>query len=815
MSSPFILDSLTLAGFRAYLVPATFEFGQRRSLAVFAPNGKGKSSIADGMEFILSGDGTLVRLGQRATDNQAGVSALAHNGAEKKGVTPTVAIRFKRGNERPEGSRPASGNQRPRPQVANEVSACLVVSPIIRGHDLRRFVEEETAQQRYESVARWLDLGALVDVQRDLRDLRRRLKADAEDESELRRLNSQLSRLTNTALAVWDDGAVLARANGMLAALDKDLAFAVFSPEDSAYATLRSRAESEARRLGLEGLRQLRRAIVAIVDPEDETAGSAAAFGAAIQANADATTREQAERSAAADAVFAEIWKAAEPLFAEGAEAPETCPVCQTPIDKSGAGSLDAVRQHLAGHRAALAAYADAKRGLDAVRSQQSTAQQRLVSSLKSLAPLIPDSIPALKSALNGYLADVEAWSGGDAPNPAAFADSAHDALVQIDADVDAIMAAQGENTYVKALAHVDALTALAVDRQTALRVRQELGRILDEVNQQAQFVSAEIRKKVQGVLDTLQGPINAIYREIQRDAAVPIRLELPAEDDATQHRLNLVVDFAQNRIGVAPGGYFSDSQIHSLALALRLAAIRRCNTGAPFIVLDDIVTSYDADHRRAIAAMLGKEFAGFQLLVTTHDERFFLYLKELLGEAEWRFTRITHIDPEYGPRFSDQLVSDDEIAALWAKGQSAANEMRTAEEEWLLGVCRDFGVDVRIRTVERAHSYERSELAAALASFLKSRGLTPPAVPGVANRFLTTLQQGVVENFGSHFQDAQYGAGSPGDEKVRWEEFRTFRKQFVCGCGKARFKRPHGINVPVCQKCETTFAFPPAAKVV
>ena len=43
-----------------------------------------------------------------------------------------------------------------------------------------------------------------------------------------------------------------------------------------------------------------------------------------------------------------------------------------------------------------------------------------------------------------------------------------------------------------------------------------------------------------------------------------------------------------------------------------------------------------------------------------------------------------------------------------------------------------DFSVDVRIRSVERAYSYERSELAAALASFLADQALTPPLVVGV-----------------------------------------------------------------------------------
>ncbi|HUT24954.1 MAG TPA: chromosome segregation protein SMC, partial [Sumerlaeia bacterium] len=245
--------------------------------------------------------------------------------------------------------------------------------------------------------------------------------------------------------------------------------------------------------------------------------------------------------------------------------------------------------------------------------------------------------------------------------------------------------------------------------------------------------------------------------------------------------------------------------------LALRLAAIKRFNPAAPIIALDDIVTSYDADHRRTIAAMLAKEFTDFQLIVTTHDERFFIYLKDQLGDRNWHYKRISRLDPGFGPRFLDHRVTEAMIEARWHEGESAANEMRQAEEEWLLGLCRDFGVNLRIRPVDRAFSYERSELADALAGNLRDQGHTPPLVPGVNNRFLTSLQQGAIENFGSHFQDGPYGDGSTGDEKARWEEFKVFRDHFACPkCGGTRFKRPIGMEKAVCKKdgCEAQFGF-------
>ena len=73
-----------------------------------------------------------------------------------------------------------------------------------------------------------------------------------------------------------------------------------------------------------------------------------------------------------------------------------------------------------------------------------------------------------------------------------------------------------------------------------------------------------------------------------------------------------------------------------------------------------------------------------------------------------------------------NQQVTDEMIADRWAKGESAANEMRQAEEEWLLGIARGFGVNVRIRPLEKAYSYERSELASAIGGFLSDLKLTP-----------------------------------------------------------------------------------------
>lgn len=818
VNNPYILDKLKLSGFRAFLEPQEFDFGSKGCLAVFAPNRYGKSSIVDALEFMFSERGTLERLGLRAIHNQAGPAALAHNLAEEKGFESYVQIVFKHDGRKLEGRRIARGSIRERPAVADSVVECFTVDPLIRGYALRKFVENRTAEERYEYVAKWLQLRPFVDVQRNLRTLRQRAKSATETRIGLDDVNRQLARETANSLLEWDDDAVLTYLNNLLGQLDTALTLETLDRGDSAFITVQDRARAEEEQLGIAGLRLVLQSAAALYsenkDPETDDiriAGLIVEFEMAVDSNETAKTIEHAERSSASNYVFDEVWKAAQPLFGGDVEAPDTCPVCTTPIADSAAGSAEGVRQHLDTHRTELAAYISAKEKLENTKRIARQAHGRLVQALKTLRSLIPEEHSSFNKVLGKYEATVAKWSQGAYPDATYVKASIVTLTKELEEEIAAILAKQGDNTYRQVLDKLEKLIELKEEQERVTGLLAELGKLATSMDVQSAFISDCIRERVQTLLDSLQTPINEIYRQIQGPDAVSIRLELPPEEEINQQRLNLVVDFASNRPGVQPSGYLSDSQIHSLALALRLVAIKRFNTAAPIIALDDIVTSYDADHRRSIAALLAKEFADFQLIITTLDERFFIYLKDQLRDQEWQYKRITRLDPNFGPRFSDHRVTETLIDSVWDHGDSAANEMRQAEEEWLLRICRDFGVNLRIRPVERAYSYERSELASALAKFLSEKGYSPPQVPGVNNLFLTSLQRGAIENFGSHFNDAPYGDGSIGDERARWEEFKFFRDQFACPtCGRTRFKRPIGMSKPVCSKtgCETKFRF-------
>src|SRR5258708_2498709 len=265
MADPYFLQSLRLTGFRAYLQQKTFDLSKNRCLAIFAPTGSVKPSVIDAGEFMFTKEGTRDRLGQRAINNQAGPLALAHNLAEEAKIAPTVTIGVISGKETASGDRPAAGAKRPIPAIATTVNGFFAVPPIIRGHALRTFVEIHTPEQRYADVANWLQLGHLVEVQKNPRALRMQVKATAEDETALRRVDTQLARETAQVVKAWDAAAVLAYANtSVLAPLDPALVLAALAAGDPAYAEMKARAAAEENKIGLSGLRQIRNAAAAL-----------------------------------------------------------------------------------------------------------------------------------------------------------------------------------------------------------------------------------------------------------------------------------------------------------------------------------------------------------------------------------------------------------------------------------------------------------------------------------------------------------------------------------------------------------------------
>ena len=813
MIQPITIEQIQIEGFRAYLQPQTIELGNGktpRSLAIFAPNAKGKSSLIDAFEYFFSSDGTLKRLGRIAANTNAGPHALEHVDAEKTGITPKVHFWFRRGTESFDAARTQSNSL---PDIAEDVLSDAKVPFIIRGYELRRFVEDTTPGEQYRELASWFAFERLSTVQENLKRLRDRLNERIRSTKEVDERTRDVVRVTNGMVTVFDEGKLGSWINDeVLAHLDESLKVGMLSEQDPAFLQIEAQKKKEQERLGLSQLRGIRGHIRAVFAQEGENlSGSLISFDNSVSEYRKAVAREANERSKASNTIFFKVWSAAQTLFAKDVEIVD-CPICDTEFPSSPHGSRDEVHINLGKKLSQLGEYREAEKKLKDSTVEVKNSNEKLKRDLNLAVASLKDNSYACPE-LRAYAELLGTWQLDDnVPKNENSKAELTELSALIESEIVKIEQAQGEHTYSKAFDTLRELIAVKTALERIERVKSELSHLGKELDKQSVAVSEGVANYIRSLITKLQERVSLLYSEIQGEhEKIPeISLVLSDQGQVNQRQAQLRIDFAENRKEVAPSGYLSDSQVHTLALAHRLAAMLMFNERAPIIVLDDVVTSYDADHRRTIAGVLSKHFADFQVIIVTHDEQFFKFMEDQLPQSRWDFKRITEVKDGFGPVFHDHRTRDEIIEKKLDSGEGAAMEIRQAEEEWLLDICRGFGTRITIRTIERAYQYDRSELAGSLESFLKDRKIIPPLVPGVSNTFLSSLQKGVVENLASHFDDNPQKSESSGDDRARWREFKYFRDLFKCpSCGRRRFKRVR-IWKPVCyhNKCEAQFAF-------
>ena len=815
MNQPITIEQIQLEGFRAYLQPQTI--GLRtgktpRSLAIFAPNAKGKSGLIDAFEHFFSSDGTLKRLGRIAANTNAGPHALEHVDAEKTGITPKVHFWFRRGTESFDATRTQSDSL---PDIAAHVLASAKVQFIIRGYELRRFVENASPGEQYRELASWFAFEPLLTVQENLKRLRDRLNERIRSTEEVDERTRDVARITNGMITVFDEVKLGSWINDeVLVHLDDSLKVDKLSEQDPGFLELEARSKTEQEQVGLSQLRRIRGQIGAVFSQDGEDlSGSLVSFENSVSEYRKAVSDEANERSKEGNAIFLQVWSEAQNLLAKDIEI-VNCPICDTEFPSSPPGSRDEVHINLRKKLSELSDYRKAEKQLKDSSVKLGNNKEKLKRDLDLATTSLKDNSYSCPESI-AFVEFLGTWKFEDnAPKNEKIRAELLELSSLIGSEIVKIEQSQGEHTYSKALDMVRELIVVKTDLERIERVKTELGRLSEELDRQSMAIDEGIAYHIRSLIVKLQEKVSLLYSEIQgeHERLPEIRLVLSDQGQVNQRQAQLRIDFAENRKEVAPSGYLSDSQVHTLALAHRLAAMLMFNERVPIIVLDDVVTSYDADHRRTIAGVLSKYFADFQVIIVTHDEQFFNFMKDQLPQSRWDFKRITEVRDGFGPVFHDHRTRDEVIDNRLNSGKSAAREMRQAEEEWLLDICRDFATRITIRTIERAYQYDRSELASSLASFLKERKINPPLVPGVSNTFLSSLEKGVIENFASHFDDNPQKTESIGDERARWKEFKYFRDLFKCpSCCGRRFKRAYNQNKPVCRhkKCEAQFAFP------
>jgi RecF/RecN/SMC N terminal domain len=254
------------------------------------------------------------------------------------------------------------------------------------------------------------------------------------------------------------------------------------------------------------------------------------------------------------------------------------------------------------------------------------------------------------------------------------------------------------------------------------------------------------------------------------------------------------------------PHGVLSESHLNSLAIALFLAMAEHFNEIFRFLLLDDVINSFDVEHRGRLAELLAEGFANWQLIVLTHDQQFFEHLSR--RAPSWRRLELTSWSHTAGPRTTQYETSGILGAARdrLANGDvhGSATKARRALEELLQEICEALWAPLPFRRGQANDKREIGELLKGVRRTLKERA--KPLLDSL-EPLLKHLEAdvGAILNVEVHGSRGR-AAASEVDAALR--RIETFEQTWSCPDCRTRVWHRGGPDAARC-KCGRR-AFPP-----
>ena len=157
---------------------------------------------------------------------------------------------------------------------------------------------------------------------------------------------------------------------------------------------------------------------------------------------------------------------------------------------------------------------------------------------------------------------------------------------------------------------------------------------------------------------EILQKALNAISADVDKFYS-----EMNAEEGIEKIRFDLVgeegVEFKltfHGKDSQPPLKYLSESHLHCLGICLFLASVKLSNKVNRFFVLDDVISSFDSDHRVPLLRLLQDHFKDYQVLLFTHEKFWYELINAEMKPLGWLFNDVTwSIDD--GIQFRESIV--------------------------------------------------------------------------------------------------------------------------------------------------------------
>jgi hypothetical protein len=211
---------------------------------------------------------------------------------------------------------------------------------------------------------------------------------------------------------------------------------------------------------------------------------------------------------------------------------------------------------------------------------------------------------------------------------------------------------------------------------------------LLNFVEEAERQVREEIKERSEEIIINITDDVQRMWSILHPAKPIDgIRLYIPPG-------IEKAIDVGLKFHGVeqeSPRLTLSEGYRNSLGLCIFLSLAKASGADDRPIVLDDVVNSFDREHRGMLVELLDQEFAHRQILLFTHDREWFAELRFRLSAKAWSFLVLRPwLGPEIGVTWSKSGSTFDEARALLGTSPEAAGNRARALMDGQLAIAAE-----------------------------------------------------------------------------------------------------------------------------
>lgn len=304
--------------------------------------------------------------------------------------------------------------------------------------------------------------------------------------------------------------------------------------------------------------------------------------------------------------------------------------------------------------------------------------------------------------------------------------------------------------------------------------------------------------------LSRFSGSINEYYQFMNVDEKVEdIRL-VPIENNDELAGITISFRFHDAEAS-PPHKFLSESHLNCLGIAFFLASVKAFNKISKFLVLDDVISSFDTNHRKRLADLLLEKFSDYQLIVLTHERNWYEYLANAVRGKAWKINVVkwgndtgTYVDEP-----TEHIKARIESKLVSGQLDAVGNEIRKYLEHILKEIALNLEVKVRYLYNDTNEDRMAYELLTELKAKINKHAGLPLRGGAIIDRLLASS---FITNKDSH--DSAFVAEA-GDFRAIWKDVRELEDLCYCGkCGRCLSLKHHDdVNKRVRCGCTATDA--------